>query len=120
MIWNVIDVETAFIQAILKYKSLIICKTNSSCNSFLVETKFYQLKYELGCKIMKAVAGKLFPETKNQYKNCFYCLNTYKILNRVFNQYQKTVDKYVINDVSSCKLCAWASLLWGKCNDLQV
>ena len=106
MIWNVIDVETAFIQAILKYKSLIICKTNSSCNSFLVETKFYQLKYELGCKIMKAVAGKLFPETKNQYKNCFYCLNTYKILNRVFNQYQKTVDKYVINDVSSCKLCA--------------
>jgi hypothetical protein len=101
MIWNVLDVETAFIQAILQYKSLIICKTNSSCNSFLVETKFYLLKYELGCEIMKAVASKLFPEKKNQYKNC---LNTYKILNRVFNQYQKTVDKYVINDVSSCQL----------------
>lgn len=64
MIWNVLDVETAFIQAILQYKSLIICKTNSSCNSFLVETKFYLLKYELGCKIMKAVASKLFPEKK--------------------------------------------------------
>jgi hypothetical protein len=64
MIWNVLDVETAFIQAILQYKSLIICKTNSSCNSFLVETKFYLLKYELGCEIMKAVASKLFPEKK--------------------------------------------------------
>jgi hypothetical protein len=29
-----------------------------------VETKFYLLKYELGCEIMKAVASKLFPEKK--------------------------------------------------------
>jgi len=71
MIWNVLDVETAFIQAILQYKSLIICKTNSSCNSFLVETKFYLLKYELGCEIMKAVASKLFPEKKINSKTAW-------------------------------------------------